>query len=559
MTQALPEATSATTAQEIPAADDLALARTPLLPAEREMLRAFDDGRRLALLRIIVPALLAIALLAVPFAVQADLMGGTANSTIQVGIGVVGFAVAFVAMRARRVNLASLALYAGISGVILDLLVTDGPMSGSFDISILPELQLLLLPIVIAGLFGGPVVVILATLLANTTTLCLILLTPHSAALDAQMGKPSGLVVFTVPLALQLAIGALMIAATSMLRRTLRELSEIRVAYRREKELDRLKDQFIASVNHELRTPIMALQGYVALADELGVRGELERQKHMLRRSAEAVEHLAMLVKSVLNVRRTEADAASMQLTAFALRPVVIDASHLLEPSDTGAQPRELHLDLPERIVVRADKDRVRQIVLNLLSNATKYSPPGTPIEVSARLVASRADSRPHSNAPRAQMVEIAVRDHGAGVPPDQAVLLFQRFVRLERDIASPVGGTGLGLAICRAYVEAMGGRIWVESTGVPGEGSTFAFTLPAAEHAIAPAPQEDEWPWKSRGHSPGRRRHDLGGDSRPVEPAPAAATATTTRTVLPLEPGTPASEDAEPSNPPPADETETA
>lgn len=102
-------------------------------------------------------------------------------------------------------------------------------------------------------------------------------------------------------------------------------------------------------------------------------------------------------------------------------------------------------------------------------------------------------------------MVEIAVRDHGAGVPPEQAVLLFQRFVRLERDIASRVTGTGLGLAICRAYVEAMGGRIWVESTGVAGEGATFLFTLPAAEHAIAPAPQEDEWPWKSHGQTHGQ------------------------------------------------------
>src|SRR5258708_18558277 len=78
-------------------------------------------------------------------------------------------------------------------------------------------------------------------------------------------------------------------------------------------------------------------------------------------------------------------------------------------------------------------------------------------------------------------MVQIAVRDSGEGVAPEQAVLLFQRFVRLERDIASNVTGTGLGLAICRAYVEAMGGRIWIESSGVPGEGSTFLFTLPAA------------------------------------------------------------------------------
>src|SRR5262249_47231174 len=88
-------------------------------------------------------------------------------------------------------------------------------------------------------------------------------------------------------------------------------------------------------------------------------------------------------------------------------------------------------------------------------------------------------------------MVEIAVHDSGLGIPPDQMPYLFQRFVRLERDIASHVTGTGLGLAICRAYVVAMGGRIWAESSGVPGEGSTFHFTLPLAETS-APVPLAD-------------------------------------------------------------------
>jgi signal transduction histidine kinase len=503
-----------TTTPQLDISDDLALAKTPPLPAERAMLRAFDDQRRLALLRIIVPALLLIALLAIPFAVQADLMGGSTNSSVQVGIGIVGCAIAFWAIRARRVNIASLALFAGITGVILDLLVTDVLVAGALDIPILPEFQLLLLPIAIAGLFGGPPLVIFATVTANTATLALIVVTPHTAALDALLARPTGLVVFTVPLSAQLALGALMVAATFMLRRTLRELSDIRVAYAREKELDRLKDQFIASVNHELRTPIMALQGYVALADELGARGERDKQKHMLRRSAEAAEHLARLVKSVLNVRQTETDTATMQLAAFALRPAIIETSQLLDPADAGAQPRDLHLDVSEQMVVHADRDRVCQVMLNLLSNATKYSPPGTPIEVSARIVApdvshttqATGTSRPDHSSSLASMVEIAVRDHGAGVPPDQAVLLFQRFVRLERDIASRISGTGLGLAICRAYVEAMGGRIWVESTGVAGEGSTFKFTLPAAEHMVAPAPQADDWPWKSRSQARGHR-----------------------------------------------------
>jgi signal transduction histidine kinase len=499
--------------------DELSLAKTPPLPAERAMLRGFDNQRRLALLRIIVPALLVITVLAIPFAVRADMMGGAFTSSMQVGVGVLGSALALWATRTRRVTLASLALFATITGVILVVLVTDDLVAGELDVTILPEFQLLLLPIAIAGLFGGPPLVIFATIVANTATLALIILTPHTAALETLLARPTGLVVFTVPLSTQLTLGALMVAATYMLRRTLRELGDIRVAYAREKELDRLKDQFIASVNHELRTPIMALQGYVALADALGERGEREKQTHMLKRSAEAAEQLATLVKSVLNVRQTEADAVSIQPSAFALRPVIVEAAQLLGTADAGAQPRDLHLDVSDQILVQADRDRVRQIVLNLLSNATKYSPPGTPIEVSARLVAPRASrttpattsSRPDLTASLASMVEVAVRDQGAGVPPDQAVLLFQRFVRLERDIASRISGTGLGLAICRAYVEAMGGHIWVASTGVAGEGSTFTFTLPTAEHVDAPAPQADDGPWTSRNQARGIGR-DVGG-----------------------------------------------
>ncbi|HEY7832809.1 MAG TPA: ATP-binding protein, partial [Ktedonobacterales bacterium] len=110
-----------------------------------------------------------------------------------------------------------------------------------------------------------------------------------------------------------------------------------------------------------------------------------------------------------------------------------------------------------------------------------KYSPSGSAIEVTARAgpprVVARGWRRAAIRPPR--MMEISVRDHGLGIPPEQATLVFQRFVRLERDIASTVVGTGLGLALCKAYVEAMGGQIWVTSSGVAGEGTTITFSLP--------------------------------------------------------------------------------
>lgn len=125
-----------------------------------------------------------------------------------------------------------------------------------------------------------------------------------------------------------------------------------------------------------------------------------------------------------------------------------------------------------------ADSMRLRQVMLNLVSNAIKYSRPGTGIEIGAR--------------DDGEQVMIYVRDYGAGVAPEDHQRLFERFVRLERDMNSPVRGAGLGLYICKQLVEAMGGRIWVESSGIAGEGSVFAFTLRAAGRDRAASDLED-------------------------------------------------------------------
>lgn len=451
-----------------------------LSPAERVLLDDLDAQRRLGLLRVIVPALLVVVLLQVPSAIQTDLDNHSLSSSLQIGIGLVAFLVALWATWRHRVNVASFAVFAGITSIIMLLLIHDVLLSNPLDAFTLPKFQLLALPIVVAGVFGGPRLVIGASITTLLFTFSLIFLTPRSVELQHSVSKPGGVAIYTVPMATQLVLGILTYAATRAFNRTLRELGTIRIAYAREKELDRLKDQFISSVNHELRTPIMALQGYIELSRELGTRGDFARQSTMLERSAEAVSHLAGLVKSVLNIRRVEADAASMTLTTFALEPVIAEATHLLDPNETGQHERPLHLDIPADLMVYADEERVRQVLLNLLSNAAEYSPPGSPIEITARpYQPERRNSR--GSMPHSPMVEIAVRDYGLGIPPNQAVLLFQRFVRLERDIASQVVGTGLGLAISRTYVEALGGRIWVESSGVPDEGSTFIFTLPIA------------------------------------------------------------------------------
>ena len=448
--------------------------------AEQEMLSRFDAERRLGLLRIIVPVLLVVTIIGLVFSIQTDVASESLNSTLQDGAGLAAFTLSYWAAWTHRVNLASYALFAGIASVIVLLLLSDAVQS-PLDVTTLPEFALLLLPILVAGIFGGPRLVVATTLAAALFTVCTIFFAQHTAAMAAMLQASNGLVAFTIPISVQLTAGTLVFASTYGYRRTQRELGDIRVAYAREKELDRLKDQFISSVNHELRTPIMALQGYIEIAQELGVRGEVSRQTHILERSADAADHLATLVRSALSVSRIEADAAHATPQVFPLFPTVLGATQLLDPREAGDRERELHIDVPAELEVFADQDHVRQVLLNLLSNASKYSEAGSSIEISAHVLPAILQRGRSGKTAAPQLVEIAVRDYGLGIPPDQIPLLFQRFVRLERDLASSVSGTGLGLAICKSYIEAMGGTIWVESTGIAGEGSTFLFTVPLA------------------------------------------------------------------------------
>jgi signal transduction histidine kinase len=449
--------------------------------AEQEMLDQFDAQRRLALLRIILPGLLVVTMLGLIFSIQTDIAsGGDLSSSLQAGVGLVAFVAAYWATWRRRANLASLAFFAGIAGVIILLLINDA-IQVPLNLPTLPEFDLLLLPVLISGVFGGPRQVAVTTMGTVLFTFVTITFTQHTTALQNALAASNGLAVYTIPISTQITSGMLIFAATYGYRRTQRELGDIRIAYAREKELERLKDQFISSVNHELRTPIMALQGYIEIAQELGARGETSRQTQILVRGAEAADHLATLVRSALSVSRIESNAARSTPESFHLLPAVLATTDLLDPREAGDRERELHIEVPEELAVYADQEHVRQVLLNLLSNASKYSAAGSPIEIKARIAPARGAKGRSSKTALLQLVEVSVRDHGLGIPPDQIPLLFQRFVRLERDLASSVSGTGLGLAICKSYVEAMGGTIWVESTGVSGEGSTFTFTLPLA------------------------------------------------------------------------------
>jgi signal transduction histidine kinase len=266
-------------------------------------------------------------------------------------------------------------------------------------------------------------------------------------------------------------------------RSTFAGLSTLAAAVEREQELAALKDLFIMDVNHELRTPIMTLYNNLELLDLMRRRNAAsERQMLALQRARSAGDAVLHLLNTILDPTVLNGQAPPLTLEPVSLTPLVRTILETFDPREVGEsltarpgdEPRPVRLDLEDGLILLADAIRLRQVLVNLLANAVKYSAPGTAIEVSAYAV--RDATMESAITPT---VCIRVRDHGLGVPAGEQRKLFQRFVRLERDITGPVRGTGIGLYTCKTLVEAMGGAIWVESAGIPGDGSTFAFTLP--------------------------------------------------------------------------------
>lgn len=147
---------------------------------------------------------------------------------------------------------------------------------------------------------------------------------------------------------------------------------------------------------------------------------------------------------------------------------LLIAYGHSAPPEQqTLKEQRKIDISIPPSFAVQADPARLRQVLLNLGTNAIKYSPEGSPITFSACPVSDPVPA-----------IIISIIDKGEGIPPQEVELLFQRFARLERDLNSATRGSGLGLYISRRLIEAMGGKIWVESSGVPGEGSSFRIQL---------------------------------------------------------------------------------
>jgi|SRR5579859_5942036 len=330
------------------------------------------------------------------------------------------------------------------------------------------QLVSLAITIMLAGTFGNVRLALATTLLMNAVTLTFGL---------AYASSELGLFLITGILD-QWAVFTISAVMASSYRKTLRDLS---LAYARSRQLDELKDRFITNVHHELRTPIMTVLGYFDFLQHTWQTLPPENLTRAFQKANEVGAQLMKLIESILDVRRID-ETVLENPEPVALRAVCAQALQLVDPREAHLEGRAIPIAIPEGLTVWGEPTRLQQVLTNLLSNAGKYSPPGTPIEVAARVVSGPSRVKPKGKRGHAteepSLVELTVRDYGFGIPPDQAPLLFNRFVRLPRDLASTIVGNGLGLYLCRSLVTAMGGHIWVESTGVQGEGSTFHIQL---------------------------------------------------------------------------------
>lgn len=239
-----------------------------------------------------------------------------------------------------------------------------------------------------------------------------------------------------------------------------------------EVEVDRLKSEFVATVSHELRTPMTSIRGYVDVL-LMGAAGAVnENQAHFLNIVKNNTERLNILVNDLLDISRIESGRVTLSPQALDLREVAEDViEDVLRRSQEENKPMALSLDAPRKLpAVYGDMERVRQILGNLVFNAYHYTPENGTITVRIQSLNGGHE------------VQVDVKDNGVGIPLEDQERVFERFYRGEHPLVLATPGTGLGLSIVKQIVEMHKGRIWMKSSGIPGEGSTFSFTLPTYE-----------------------------------------------------------------------------
>ncbi|MBW2733640.1 MAG: PocR ligand-binding domain-containing protein [Deltaproteobacteria bacterium] len=246
------------------------------------------------------------------------------------------------------------------------------------------------------------------------------------------------------------------------------------------KDLDKLKSSFLATVSHELRTPLTSVIGYSEMLLE-GLAGDLnDEQRGYVKTILDKGDHLLQIINEILDISKVESGTVHLSLEPFDLGDVMRQVADGLMPQ---AQQKGLTLSYdvaPEMPRLTADRVKTRQILLNLVSNALKFTSRGGKVLVHLRTGQLDIGGR------LTPMLEVLVEDTGIGIPEEQRLKIFEAFLQLDSSSTRKYGGTGLGLSIVKHFVEAHGGRVWVESPeGGATTGTIFVVQLP-----VSPPPQ---------------------------------------------------------------------
>jgi signal transduction histidine kinase len=278
------------------------------------------------------------------------------------------------------------------------------------------------------------------------------------------------------------SLAASVAAQVSVQIETLRLTEELRKRAAELQELDRLKSAFLANMSHELRTPLNSILGFADVIKE-GLDGPLtETMENDLSLIQKNGQHLLHLINDVLDMAKIEAGAMNLVTEKFAVHEVLDEVVNI-----TSSLATEKNLDFcielssDQNVEIVADRTRIRQVMINLVNNAIKFTDKG---RITIRATRQQGEE-----------ILIAVQDTGIGIPPDKLETIFQEFAQIDSSSTRKGGGTGLGLPISRRLVEMHGGRLWAESMGVPGEGSTFFVELPLEARITEPIELTEKQP----------------------------------------------------------------
>jgi signal transduction histidine kinase len=241
-------------------------------------------------------------------------------------------------------------------------------------------------------------------------------------------------------------------------------VAELRAKARQLEEANRHKNQFLANVSHELKTPLNAILGFADILESELHGPVTTRQREYLRRMAQAGQHLLAMISDLIDVAKMDLGALALTDQEFAPGDLLREVGELLAPQVAAKRHRLTLTAPPDLPPMYSDRHRVQQILVNLLANAIKFTPEGGELELGVA-------------AAEPGWLCWSVRDNGIGIAPADQEAIFEDFVQLDSQLHRQHEGTGIGLALCRRLARLLGGEVAVASA--PGAGSTFTVRLP--------------------------------------------------------------------------------